>query len=79
MGAGIWPALPPRRTFFWNEEENPTPLETDLELELESIRASAWKGFLLGNSLLLGISLLQIFLFAMLYLEIPSISYPILC
>lgn len=56
---------------FWNEEENPTPLETDPELELESIRASAWKGFLLGNSLLLGISLLQIFLFAMLYLGNP--------
>lgn len=56
---------------FWNEEENPTPLETDPELELESIRASAWKGFLLGNGLLLGISLLQIFLFAMLYLGNP--------
>lgn len=56
---------------FWNEEENPTPLETDPELELESIRASAWKGFLLGNGLLLGISLFQIFLFAMLYLGNP--------
>ena len=56
---------------FWNEEENPTPLETDPELELESIRASAWKGFLLGNGLLLGISLFQIFLFTMLYLGNP--------
>lgn len=56
---------------FWNEEENPTPMETDPELELESIRASAWKGFLLGNGLLLGISLFQIFLFAMLYLGNP--------
>lgn len=56
---------------FWNEEENPTPLETDPELELKSIRSSAWKGFLPGNGLLLLIAVIQICLFVLESVKIP--------
>lgn len=56
---------------FWNEEENPTPLETDPKLELQSIRASVRKGFLPGTGLLLLIAVVQLYLFVSHCLENP--------
>ena len=44
---------------FYNERENPTPIETEPKLELEAIHASAKKSFLPAYFVLLGISILQ--------------------
>ena len=44
---------------FYNEGENPTPIETEPQLELEAIRASAKKSFLPSYMLLLAIALLN--------------------
>ena len=44
---------------FYNEQENPTPIETDPMLELENIRRSAKKSFLPVYFVLLGLSLLN--------------------
>lgn len=44
---------------FYNERENPTPIETDPELEVQAIHASAKKGFIPSYILLLVIALLN--------------------
>lgn len=44
---------------FYNERENPTPIETEPELELQAIHASAKKGFIFSYIVLLAISLLN--------------------
>lgn len=44
---------------FYNEEENPTPIETEPTLELESIHASVKKSFLLPYGMLTLVGLLQ--------------------
>lgn len=44
---------------FYNEGENPTPIETEPQLELEAIRASAKKSFIPSYMLLLAIALLN--------------------
>ena len=45
---------------FYNEREDPTPIETDPALEVEAIHRSAKKSFLLPNGLLLAVGLLNI-------------------
>lgn len=50
-------------TDFYNEQENPTPIETEPELELEAIHASAKKGFLPPYFILLFIALLNCAMF----------------
>ncbi len=44
---------------FYNEQENPTPIETEPELELQAIHASARKNFLPSYLLILVIAILQ--------------------
>ena len=44
---------------FYNERENPIPIETDPELELQAIHASAKKGFIPQYIVLLAIALLN--------------------
>ena len=44
---------------FYNERENPIPIETDPELELQAIHASAKKGFIPQYIALLAIALLN--------------------
>lgn len=44
---------------FYNERENPTPIETDPEMEIETIHCAAKKGFLPTQILLLVIGILQ--------------------
>lgn len=44
---------------FYNERENPTPIETDPELELQSIHASAKKGFIPSYIVLVAITFLN--------------------
>lgn len=44
---------------FYNEGENPTPIETEPELELQAIHASAKKGFIPSYIILFVIALLQ--------------------
>ncbi len=44
---------------FYNEQENPTPVETDALMEIEQIHASAIKSFLPSYFLMLFIGLLQ--------------------
>ena len=44
---------------FYNERENPTPIETEPELEVEAIHASAKKSFIPSNLLLLALAGLQ--------------------
>ena len=44
---------------FYNERENPTPIETEPELELQAIHASAKKSFIPSYVLLFAISLLN--------------------
>ena len=45
---------------FYHEGEDPTPIDTDPALEVEAIHQSAKKTFLLANSLLLGIALMNL-------------------
>lgn len=45
---------------FYNEREDPTPIETDPALEVEAIHRSAKKSFLLPNGLLLAVGLLNL-------------------
>ncbi len=47
---------------FYNERENPVPIETDPVIELENIHRSAKKNFLKANGLLLGLAILQLYL-----------------
>lgn len=44
---------------FYNERDNPIPIETDPELELQAIHASAKKGFIPSYIVLLAIALLN--------------------
>ena len=44
---------------FYNERENPTPIETDLELELQAIHASAKKSFIPSYILLLVVAFMN--------------------
>lgn len=44
---------------FYNDQPDPTPIETDPKLELEAIHASAKKGFLLPYFLLLAVAVVQ--------------------
>lgn len=48
---------------FYNEEEHPTPIETEPSLELEAIHASVKKSFLPSYFSLLAVSVLQVFMF----------------
>ena len=48
---------------FYNEQDNPIPIETEPELELASIHATAKKTIILTHLLLLGISFMQAGLF----------------
>lgn len=48
---------------FYNEEADPTPIQTEPLLELESIHASVKKNFLPSYLLLLAVSILQIMMF----------------
>lgn len=48
---------------FYNEEEEPTPMETDPVVEVQTIHKAAKKGFLLSYFMLLGVSVLQAVLF----------------
>lgn len=48
---------------FYNENENPTPIETDASIEIDSIHASAKKGHLVSNYILAGCGFLQMILF----------------
>ncbi len=50
---------------FYNEQENPIPIETEPELEVESIRASAAKSIVPSYFLLLGIGCFYGWIFAM--------------
>ena len=45
---------------FYNDQPDPTPIETDPKLELEAIHASAKKGFLLPYFLLLAVAVVQV-------------------
>ncbi|MBQ8802013.1 MAG: DUF2812 domain-containing protein [Tyzzerella sp.] len=56
---------------FYNEEENPTPIETEPELEVEAIHASAKKGFISSYILLTVLALLQGALFVSSLLGAP--------
>lgn len=48
---------------FYNEEEEPIPMETDPVVEVQTIHRAAKKGFLLSYFILLGLSVLQAALF----------------
>lgn len=48
---------------FFNEEEEPVPMETDPEIEVDVIHKTAKRGFLQSYWLLLGLSILQAVLF----------------
>lgn len=45
---------------FYNEAENPVPIETDAAVEVEKIHRSVWKSFLVPNGILLLAFLLQV-------------------
>lgn len=47
---------------FYNEQQNPIPIETDAQIELENIEKSAKKGFLPGYYMLFGVGILQMIL-----------------
>ena len=44
---------------FYNEQENPVPIETDPMLEMDAIHQSAKKGYLFSQFLLLGVALMN--------------------
>lgn len=48
---------------FYNERENPVPIDTDPVLEVDAIHQSAKKTFLLSNCLLLGVGVLNLMQF----------------
>lgn len=45
---------------FYNERENPVPIDTDPALEVEAIHQSAKKGFLLSHALLASVAVLNL-------------------
>lgn len=45
---------------FVSEDENPTPLETDPALQLETIHRAMWKNFLPGNLVLIALFFVQL-------------------
>lgn len=47
---------------FYNERENPVPIETEAELELQAIHDSAKKSFFPSNLLLLAVAIFQLYL-----------------
>lgn len=56
---------------FYNEQENPTPIETDALLEIEQIHASAKKSFLPSYFLMIFIGLLQAVSFSYRFIADP--------
>lgn len=47
---------------FYNESENPVPIETDPGLEVETINRAAWKNYLPAHLLLLALAIFELFL-----------------
>lgn len=56
---------------FYNESENPTPIETDGLLEVEALHKAVKKGFLPSYLLLFAVSLMQCGLFSWRFFEDP--------
>lgn len=56
---------------FYNEDENPTPIETDATLEVAAIHASVKKSILPSYFLLMGVGLLQAILFLLRFIADP--------
>ncbi|MBR1812225.1 MAG: DUF2812 domain-containing protein [Lachnospiraceae bacterium] len=56
---------------FYNEEEEPIPLETDPVVEVQTIHKAAKKSFLLPHFIILGLSILQAALFISRLLDDP--------
>ena len=56
---------------FYNEQENPTPIETDALMEIEQIHASAQKSFLPSYFLMIFIGLLQAVIFGYRFITNP--------
>lgn len=63
---------------FYNESENPIPLETDALVELETIHKAGKKSFLLTGYLFVFVSVLQLFSTVLKPFNIYSITYTIL-
>lgn len=56
---------------FYNEQENPTPIETDPALEVETFHRAAKKTYLPYYFVMLGISLLQVCFFGLQLIDAP--------
>lgn len=66
---------------FYNERENPTPIETDAKLEVQAIHASAKKSFIPAYLALLVIALLNggLFVSGIMSDPIKALSSPSIC
>ena len=49
---------------FYNEQEDPVPIETDPVIQVETVRAAMKKGMLPGQLLLAGLSVMQLWCWA---------------
>ena len=71
---------------FYNEQENPVPIDTDAELEIETIHEAVWKSYFPGQIVLLVMGLIILFINLMIlygnpiaYLSSPAQIFGALC
>ncbi len=56
---------------FYNEQENPVPIDTDPELEVETIHEAVWKSYFPGQIVLLVMGIIILFINLMIYYGNP--------
>lgn len=66
---------------FYNEQENPVPIDTDPELEVETIHEAVWKSYFPGQIVLLAMGLIILFVNLMIFYGNPIayLSNPAQC
>lgn len=71
---------------FYNEQENPVPIDTDAQLEVETIHAAVWKGYFPAQIVLLVMGLIILFIHLLMlygnpiaYLSSPAQLFGALC
>ena len=71
---------------FYNEQENPVPIDTDPKLEVETIHEAVWKSYFPGQLILLVMGLIILFIHLLIfvgnpiaYLSSPSQIFGVFC